>query len=214
MLQRAQFIVPAMMQQSTKEWLRAIARHLNLSPSDLALKSGLAASTLTRYLNDRSSTIGISQRTLDAVAAYAGIAVNVMPGQRRAAGGMAEPDAVPYDTDDQPKPLWLQRAIADMRAETNALDPWVMKGWGLDMVGVMPGDVLMIDMNARPRAGDIVCAQIVDWATGAAETVIRRFDPPYLTAHSAKLGPLKPELIDDDRVSVRGIAIARIGVRH
>lgn len=202
-----------MMQHSTKEWLRAVAQHLNLSPSDLAARSGLAASTLTRYLNDSSGTIGISQRSLDAVASYSGVPINVIPGARRPAG-MSEPDAIPYDADQAPRPEWLRHAVASMRADSNALDPWVIKGWSLDLVGILPGDILMIDLNLRPKAGDIVCAQITDWTTGQADTVFRRFDPPYITAHSGKLGPQKPELVDDDRVSVRGVMVARIGLRH
>ncbi|MBX3580100.1 MAG: hypothetical protein KF723_23095 [Rhizobiaceae bacterium] len=202
-----------MLQPGTKEWVRAVARHLNLSPSDLALKSGLAASTVTRYINDRSGTIGISQRSLDAIAEFSGVPVHVMPGQRRP-GGMSEADAVPFDTDANPKPDWIKQAVSEARSQSNAVDAWVMKGWSLDQVGVQPGDILLVDMNLRPKTGDIVCAQITDWATGTAETVFRRFDPPFLTAHSGKLGPQKPDLVDDDRVAVRGVVTARIGLRH
>lgn len=202
-----------MLQQNTKEWVRAVARHLNLSASDLALKSGLAASTLTRYLNDRSGTIGISQRSLDAVSEYSGIALNVMPGERRLRG-MGEPEAVPFEADETPWPKWVRETVAALHAESNGVDPWVMRSWSLDLIGILPGDILMMDLNAKPKAGDIVCAQITDWTTGQAETVFRRFDPPFISSHSAKLGPQKPDLVDDDRVSIRGVMTARLGFRH
>lgn len=213
MLQSAQFSVPAMMQQSTKEWLRAVARHLNLSASDLALRSGLAASTLTRYLNDRSGTIGISQRTLDAVSDFSGIPINVMPGQRRQAGA-SEPEAIKLDRDPTPWPDYVHDAVAAIRGRNNSIEAWVMKSWALDLVGIVPGDILLINTTARAKAGDIVYALITDWSTGHVEAVLRRFDPPFICAHSGKLGPQKPDLIDDDRVLVRGVMTARLGVRH
>jgi transcriptional regulator with XRE-family HTH domain len=207
-------MVRAMVQQpSTKEWIRAVARHLNLSLSDLALRSGLAASTVTRYVNDGSGTIGITKRTLDAISSFAGVPQHVLPGERRLPG-MAEPEAVPFDQAETPQPEWVQRAVESFREGSNSVVPWLMKGWALDMAGVLPGDIMLIDLNARPKAGDVVCAQITDWATGAAETIFRRFDPPFIVAHSAKLGPQKPEIVDDDRVAVRGVMIGRIGLRN
>ncbi|MBE0702071.1 MAG: helix-turn-helix domain-containing protein [Afipia sp.] len=209
----AQISVLGMKQPGTKEWIRAVARHMNLSLSDLALKSGLAASTVTRYVNDASGRIGITKRTLDAISDFTGIPQHVIPGERRLTG-FGEPDAIPFDNDNEPQPDWVKQAVARFREESASLVPWIMKGWALDQVGVLPGDILLIDLNLRPKNGDIVCAQITDWATGSAETVFRRFDPPFLTAHSGKLGPQKPELIDDDRVKVRGVMVARIGLRR
>ncbi len=189
----------------TKEWLKAVAAYMNLSLSDLALRSGLAASTVTRYINDRTGTLSITDRSLDKISAFTGVPKNVMPGQRRLPG-FGESEAVPYDPRGEDKlPGWVEQAISAHKQGRPGVEPWVMRGWALDMLGVYPGDVLMIDQNKRPRAGAIVCVQISDLATGHAETVMRRYDPPYVVTHSAKLGPTKPEQVDDERVIIMGV---------
>ena len=189
----------------TKEWLQAVAAYMNQSLSHLALNSGIAASTLTRYVNDKTGTLTLTDRTLDKIVAYTGVQKNVMPGQRRLPG-FGESEAVPYDPrHDGELPEWVRQAIAAHRGNRNGVEAWLMKGWALDLLGVLPGDILMIDQNKRPRAGSIVLAQLADLATGRTETVMRRYDPPFLTTHSSKLGPTRPEQVDDERVVIIGV---------
>ena len=200
-------------QRDTKDWIRAVSRHLNLSASQLAEAAGVSPSTLTRYLNDASGSIGISQKTLDAVANYSGVPPHHFPGARKA-GGLREPDALPYDAANTPASDPVRKTVAAWIDGANGRDAWVMKGWALDMSGVLPGDILVIDQNRRPRSGDIVCGQVADWQTGQAETVMRLYEAPYIMTNSAKLGPSRPLQVDDDIVSVRGVAIAVLRVRN
>lgn len=189
----------------TKAWLRAVAAYMNLSLSELALRSGLAASTVTRYMNDRTGTLSMTERSLDKISAFTGVPKNVMPGQRKLPG-FGESEVVPYDPRGEERlPAWVEAAIAAHKQGRPGVEPWIMKGWALDLLGIYPGDVLMIDQNRRPVAGKVVCVQITDLATGSAETVMRRYDPPYVVTHSAKLGPTKPEQVDDERVVIMGV---------
>lgn len=190
----------------TKEWLKAVAAYLNLSLSDLALKSGLAASTVTRYVNDGTSSLTITERSLDAISKFSAIPKNVMPGQR-ALPGFSESEAVPYDARQQGDraPEWVNQAIAAHKAGRNGVEPWVMRSWALDLMGVLPGDILMIDQNRRPRAGNIVCVQLTDLASGRTETVMRRYEPPFVLGSSAKMTALRPEVVDDERVIIMGV---------
>lgn len=189
----------------TKEWLVAVARYMNQSLSELAINSGIAASTLTRFVNDRSNTLTVTERTIERVASYSGVAKTTFPGQRRLPG-FGEPEAVPYDPRQEEKlPDWVMQAIDAHKRQRNGVEAWVMKGWALDLLGVLPGDILMIDQNKRPKAGSIVCAQITDLASGSTETVMRRYDPPFIVAYSAKLGPSRPEQVDEDRVVIMGV---------
>lgn len=191
--------------RATKEWIRAVAAYMNLSPSDLATRSGLSPSTVTRYINDPSGKLTVTERTLDAIATFAGVAKHIMPGQR-SLPGMGESEAVPYDPAvDEALPEWVQVAIKAIRGDRNGVEPWVVRGWSLDLLGIMPGDVLVIDQNRRPKGGDIVIAQITDLVTGHTETVMRRFEPPFIVTHSAKLGPTRPEAVDENRVSIIGV---------
>lgn len=201
-------------QHDTKEWIRAVARYMNLSFSELALNSGLAASTVTRYMNDKSGKLSVTERTLEAIAVYSGIPKNVFPGQRRLPG-FGESETVPYDDkQDERLPDWVLAAIEAHKSNRNGIEPWLMKSWALDQLGILPGDVLMIDQNRRPKAGDIVVAQLTDLVTQRTETVMRRFDPPFITTHSSKMGPGRPETVDDDRVIIMGVEVGVIRPRH
>ncbi|MCF6368312.1 LexA family transcriptional regulator [Rhizobium halophilum] len=202
----------ALDQRETKEWLRAIARHLNLSPSQLALNSGMAASTLTRYLNDNSNSVGITQSSLEKVARYSGFRPNQLPGGSRP--GVAEPDAIPFRHDNREWPEWVRTAVEAARGGRNGVEAWVMKGAALDGLGVMPDDILLIDQNARPKSGDVVLAQIVDYSAGTAETVMRLYQAPFLITHSMRLGPGRPEHVDEDRVSIAGVSVGSIRIQH
>lgn len=198
----------------SKEWLKAVAQYMNQSLSELALNAGLAASTLTRYMNDRSGKLSVTERTLDAVARYTGVPKNVFPGQR-SLPGFGESEVVPFDAGSaEPPPQWVHTAVAAHKGNRNGVDAWVMKGWALDLLGILPGDVIMIDQNRRPKAGDIVCAQLRDLATGRAETVMRRYEPPFLLTYSAKTGPSRPEQVDDDRVVIVGVEVGVIRPRN
>lgn len=201
-------------QHDTKEWLRAVAAYMNLSLSDLALRSGLAPSTITRYVYDKSGNLSVTQRTLDAVSNFSGVPKQVLPGQR-SIPGFGEGEAYPYtEFSGDALPSWVIQAIAAIRGDRNGVEAWVMKGWSLDLLGILPGDVLIIDQNRRPKAGDIVCAQITDLGTGKTETVMRRYEPPFILTHSSKLGPQRPETVDDERVVIMGVETGIIRPRH
>jgi len=199
-----------------KEWIRSVARHMNLSLSDLAVNSGLAASTVTRFINDTSGKLTVTERTLDAISRYSGVPRGAYPGQRRLPG-FGESEATRYTSEtqlDEMLPPWVLAAINAHKGNRNGVEPWVMKSWSLDLLGILPGDVLMIDQNKRPKAGDIVCAQISDLVTGRTETVMRRYEPPFLTTHSAKMGPARPEQVDEERIVIMGVEAGVIRPRH
>ncbi|WCK01053.1 LexA family protein [Agrobacterium tumefaciens] len=202
----------ALDQRETKEWLTAIARHLNLSPSQLALNSGMAASTLTRFINDTTNSVGITQGSLEKVASYSGFRPHQMPGRPRA--GMAEPDTVPLKHETTEWPKWVTAAVDAAKAGKNGVEAWVMKGAALDGLGIMPGDIVIVDQNARASSGDVVLAQIMDLVSGTAETVMRLYQAPFITTHSMRLGPGRPEHVDEDRVSIAGVRIGLIRWEH
>ncbi len=198
-------------QRETKEWLKAVARHFNVSPSQLALNSGMAASTLTRYLNDTTNTVGISQATLEKVSHFSGFRPGQIPGRLR---GISEPDVVAYAEDKEHRPKWIEAAVEAARSGRNGVEAWVMKGAALDGLGIFPGDIAIVDQNRRAKAGDIVLAQIVDHTLGTAETVLRLYQTPFLVTHSMRLGPQRPEQVDDDRVSIAGVVVGTIRPQH
>ncbi|WP_180572375.1 hypothetical protein [Agrobacterium vitis] len=198
-------------QRETKDWLKAIARHMNLSLSQLALNSGMAASTLTRFINDTTNTVGITQASLEKISHYSGFRPNQMPGHLR---GMAEPDALPLIHDTDQKPTWIMSAVEAAKAGRNGVEAWSMKGAALDALGIFPGDVLLVDQNKRAKTGDIVLAQLIDHSLGTADTVVRLYQAPFITTHSMRLGPQRPEQVDDDRVSIVGVVVGSLRNTH
>lgn len=199
-------------QRETKEWLTAVAKHLNLSPSQLALNSGMAASTVTRFTNDRSGKATITQSSLEKIAKYSGFRPGQIPGRGRS--GIAEPDTIPFGHENTAWPKWVTAAIEAAKAGRNGVEAWIMKGAALDGIGIMPGDIVIIDQNARAKTGDVVLAEVIDQVVGTAETVMRLYQKPFITTHSMRLGPGRPEQVDDDRVSIAGVRIGTIRLEH
>lgn len=200
-------------QRETKDWIKAVASHMGLSPSQLALNSRMAASTLTRWLNDKSNTVGISQSSLEKVASYSGFRPGQYPGRLRG-NSLAEPDTLPLEQDNAPHPEWVKAAVASAKAGKNGIEAWVMKGAALDGMGILPGDVVIVDHNRRPKAGDVVIAQILDYSTDTTETVMRLWQPPFIMMHSIRLGPQRPEHVDEERITIHGTMIGAIRLFH
>lgn len=200
--------------RETKEWIKAVAAHLNLSVSSLAQGSGIAPSTLTRYINDSTGKLTVTDRTLDAISGYSGVQKYVQPGNR-ALPGLGESEAQRYSPEEsEPLPEWARAAVAAAKGNKNGVEPWIVRSWALDMAGIIPGDILIIDQNRRPKTGDVVLATITDLVTGSAETVLRIFQPPFLVTHSAKLGACQPEAVDENRVVIMGVRAGLIRPYH
>lgn len=198
-------------QRDTKAWIKAVADHLHLSPSRLALNSGAAASTVTRYLNDLTGTAGITQTTLEKISQYSGVPVHRMPG---AARHSPTADAIPLRDHAEPLADWVEKAVSSIMEGKNGRDAWFVQSWSLDLKGILPGDVLIIDRQLRPKTGDVVLVKITDFTSGNSEDVIRIYDAPFVMTHSAKLGVQKPLVVDDEQVSIIGVSIGTIRSRH
>ena len=199
-------------QRETKDWIKAMASHMGLSPSRLALNAGMAASTVTRFLNDHSGKVGITQSTLESIAAYTGFRPHQFPGRGRM--GVPEPDAVPLHLDSYVPPHWIQMAASVLTNAGRGVEAWVMKGAALDGLGILPNDVLLIDTKAKPKTGDVVLAQVLDYSTRTEETIMRVYQAPFVVAHSIRLGPVRPEHVDEDRVRIAGTSIGVLRARH
>lgn len=70
---------------------------------------------------------------------------------------------------------------------------------GLNLSGILPGDIVISELDHPAKPGQFVLAQ--HYAGGGAETLVRRFDPPYLAVHSSN--PVHRTLsLDHDDVRV------------
>jgi hypothetical protein len=188
-------------------WLRAILERLKIAPTALAQKAGLAQPTITRFLNDKTATHALSARTIAAIKRASGMTYG--PDPRPV--GARDREAIPFSPKSSGDVADMVRAAI---AGRNAIDPWTMHSRALETAGYIPGDVMIVDLNATPQPGDVVCAQLYDWARSNAQTVFRLWEPPYLTpaTHDPKLRQIYP--VDNHNVVMKGVVMATIRPRQ
>lgn len=131
--------------------------------------------------------------------------------------GFAESDARPWKEDgDDAKHI---RSMADfLGAGRPGVDIWQVQNRAMILDGYMPGDFMLVDHNASDRAkpGNIVIAQVYDWASGSALTILRRYEPPVLVSSGTDASDRKPYVVDGQNVIIRGLITAswRETVKH
>jgi transcriptional regulator with XRE-family HTH domain len=170
-----------------RQWLRkTVGEHGG--PAAVARLAEVPKQTLDNYLYGRTRKPNMA--LLERISAACAAPMSWLDESRRASisgsTGFAEPELVPYGG----KIAAVERKPPD--------------GHGLDLVGILPGDVVEFDMGAEPREGDVVVAQVYDDETGTAATVLRIFLPPYLVVRSSDSGlQLRPVLVDAEGSKVK-----------
>lgn len=184
-------------------WVRAVMAHLGVTANELAKRAKIAPSTIQRPLNDPDWPNVLSGRTLSAIAEVIGVKPLEYP--TRSGATFGEPEAVPFEFDQESDAIAanIDRAVRELCRGRSGRDPWVMRSSALEMSGILPGDILIVDMNLQPRPKDIVCAQIYQWPLMKAETVFRVYEPPYLLTNSGSTS--KPIPVDNQDVVIRGV---------
>lgn len=190
--------------QDQRAWIQGILDREGITPTELARRAGLDPSTLTRFMGGERDGHMLSARTVRKIEAV----TVVKPPQP---SGMRE-DAVPYSAEAVP-PSPLGAALAAMRSGRNGLDAWLVTSRKLEGLRIFEGDILMVDLNAEPRPGDVVCAQIYDWQHGGAQTVFRLYEPPFLLSGDMTGPARRPEAVDGRNIQVRGVVVARLSPR-
>ena len=126
--------------------------------------------------------------------------------------GMREPEAAALQhAPDDP----FSGVVAAMLADKPNLFAWELRSNVLVYEGYMPGDILIVDLNAEPVAGRVVCAQIYDWNNrNGTETVFRLYQPPFLLASGPTPEARRPRLLSDTgSVAIKGMVIATLRPR-
>lgn len=166
--------------------------------AELARRTGIDASTFSRFKNDKANMAQLEPATITLMEEAAGLRYGTEAG----ASQFDEPEASLYTAEGGEVAL----AVRALKAGRNGIDPWVLNSRGLETAGYLPGDVVMVDLNAMPRAGDVVCAQV--YSRGQAETIFRIYEEPFLVAATFDASKFKPLLVDNARVLIRGVVTA------
>jgi hypothetical protein len=175
-----------------------------MKATPLAQELGIAASTLTRLLSEPDdSTVTLHARTLSKLEEYSGIPFT-SGGEQSGVGRGFREEAVPYDAKDADPALSaaLKAIISDRRAVL-----WTVRTRSLEGLGVLPGDIVIVDLGVRAQPGDTVCAEVYDVRRGTAETVLRVYEPPFLVAASFDETQRRALFVDDNNVTIKGVVL-------
>lgn len=188
------------------DWFKEVHRNSGITQAEAAAVLGRSPTFLTRiYTGDQELKIGdarklsnLFQVPLSQVLVKAGLGLEAADKTHVPnATGLAEP-AQSYDVRQVNSPG------PDIENSDTA-QTWRVGTSALTGFGVMPGDNLRVDPNIRPQTGDVVIAQIYDWRSGTAETVVRGYSHPYLVKNTSSVAQMKPETVDNERIVIKGV---------
>ena len=186
-------------------WLDTIMRSTGLTLTEIARRTGLAPSTLTRFKARDDAGHTLTSKTVQKIETSVGIPAYDTRAKPKLVPDLEE-EASPFVLGDTPGEVMVQALKALVRLNNN-IDLWSLKTPALRALGYHPGDVLVVDRQRDPTGDDAVCAQIYDWRRGTAETVFRVFKPPYLLSADIEGAPLKPLLVDNENVAIKGVVV-------
>ena len=123
--------------------------------------------------------------------------------------GFAESDTVPWiSTPEKLAETAQVNSIASAFGQRQGMDIWRVSTPSMNLAGMLVGDYMLVDTNLAEqcRPGDVVVARI--YARNGFNTVLRRYAPPVLVAHSADPTEWKVHVVDGENVVIRGKVVA------
>lgn len=195
------------LQARQRAWLQEIIKATGITASQIATASGVSDTTLTRLLNNPDYEGTLTQIVIDRIKdTYRVSGPEDYGGRRTALLGFAEGERI----DPAAEAPAMARALKELLTGRNAVEAWRLKTSALEAAGYLPGDVVLVDLNATAQPQDAVSAHVYDWKGGGAETVWRIFTPPFLVGASNDRTAYKPLLVDNDRVIVKGVIVEMV----
>lgn len=87
-------------------------------------------------------------------------------------------EAIPFGRTKSRAPLNTQ-LLRSIATSGGTLDQWIA-ATAMPEMGILKGDVLVLDLKADPTPGQIVIAQTIDPETSTSRAVVRQYWPPHL----------------------------------
>lgn len=197
------------------KWFKDRQKQVGVTAEDIAREMGRARSNVSHILN------GHQRMSLDWARAFARVLNVTVDEVLRRAGALEDPEAQtlrPGFADSDAMPFTGRGGAAEATGTTAqslgggrpGIDVWTVRSDALLLRGFLPGDHILVDthQSERCKSGDIVMAQLYNWQTGTAETILRIYEPPVLVMASA--GPAAPmtRVVDGQNVVIKGKVIA------
>lgn len=199
-------------------WIDDILAVTGWSPTELARRSHVDQTTITRFKKDQVLTAGVwvtntgtlSARTVAKVAEATGWDAYVHPelGNRRQPAAAGDIERLPVTGEILANDI--EAGVRGIIAGRNAAFPYLVKNRALETAGVLPGDIAVIDQNETPRRGDVVMANIDHSRIPGqprGETVLRVYEQPFLVAATFDPTSLRPLSLHDEHIAIMGVMI-------
>lgn len=195
-----------------RAYLRDTIEELGVTPSGLAMKIGVAPSTFTRFLSEPDgSEKTLHATTMDKVEQVRQVNSEVhFPTQAQGQWQSLREEAEQFRLDPG-EDSEIIRAVRRLIGDRTGIDPWTLRSRALELEGYMPGDIVLVDLNATAKPGDAVCAQVYDRGSARPSTVMRMLQNAgpvnLLLPHTMDPTVQRPLVVDNDRVLIRGVLL-------
>jgi transcriptional regulator with XRE-family HTH domain len=185
------------LKEQIEAWAKAEVPKSHFSRNELARKAGISPATIHRIMGlDESYAATPKWQNVSALAKALGVKPPSIPHPDHD-DGLAEPEAIAI----VPSPS--SESIAPSPNQTE----WKVKGASLASMGYMPGDHFILDQSVQPQNRDCVVAQVVDYETGTAETVLRVFVDGFLVTPNYIIDGTPRLFVDGKIVHIMGTII-------
>jgi hypothetical protein len=186
-------------QNEQREWLVELSRWVDLDPTLVAERAGLAGTTLTRLAHDKGYRGVLRATTIKRLTEFYGV-----PSPEEFARGVQFPgaEAELVDLKASPELLRISHVLA---GESHGLELWRLRTDMLAAAGYLAGDILFVDPKGTPEPHDVVSARVYDAARRLSVTVWRVYDTPYLIGAGLDRIGWKPMAVDGERVRITGV---------
>ncbi|QTG12922.1 hypothetical protein G6M86_06555 [Agrobacterium tumefaciens] len=188
--------------EQIRDWLQSIMTERNMSPIELAKFVGVSPTTIYRAI-DVGSEFTTTTKTLEKVASKVG----------RQPPGPSYLDAHhirPLNSPSGLEAIDVPRNLITLTADEHRLLAYRILDRSLELEGYLPGDIVVIDEDVAPSAGDIVCVDLSSQRPGGAGRVLRLFEPPYLMSRSIDRRVEPAPILLDRSVEIKGTATAML----
>lgn len=193
-------------QARQRAWLGQVLEAVQLKPSQMAIGAGVSDTTITRLLNNPGYSGTLTHETIERIKNTYKVPGPEEYASNRRSNLIGLSEATRFDMRQERGEL--AAIVSAILAGRDHVDAWRLKTMALESAGYLPGDIVFVEQlpdHAHARPQDAVCAQVVDYQHGAAETVWRIYDPPYLVGAALDRTAYKPLPVDGERVKIAGV---------
>ena len=147
------------LREAQKRWLDQVRSISGVTLTEIARRANMNPSSLTQFYNKEHRAGTLETLSLRRISDAMGVPVSsdALGEAGPLNSGFREIEAEPYQIDLRSP---VSAAVDAMIDDRDHVHPWTLRSNALDMAGYRPGDILIVDLNGKPSAGDIVYSNL------------------------------------------------------